>query len=150
MNIRKPKKQKPVKMPLPSEHDEQVVLFKMIALHAHKYPALKFAFAIPNGGHRHIKVAMKLKEEGVKAGALDIFVPIGKNVRAIVPLVLDNDHKIYGHHVAHGLFIEMKKKGNKPTPKQIEFIDYLRNAGYQCNICYSANDAMKVILEYLR
>lgn len=149
MNTAKPKKQKPVKMPLPSEHDEQVMLFKMMALHSNKYPALKFAFAIPNGGHRHVKVAMKLKEEGVKSGVLDIFIPIPTKKKCSEPLKVNGD-VFYGYNIRMGLFIEMKKKGNQPTPNQVEFITYLRSAGYQCNVCYNADEAMKVILEYLK
>lgn len=130
------KKVKAVKLPVRSEHDEQCALFKMIEWHIAKYPELRYAFAIPNGGHRHIKVATKMKAEGVKPGVPDIFIPIlGRT--AI---------NIYTHT---GLFIEMKKRGNKPMPNQIEYIEYLRSAGYQCNVCYTAEEAMKVILEYL-
>jgi hypothetical protein len=50
-----------MKPPARSEHDEQVALFKMIRLYSIKHPALKNAFAIPNGGQRHKAVAAKLK-----------------------------------------------------------------------------------------
>jgi hypothetical protein len=61
-----------MKPPTRSEHDEQVALFKMIRLYSIKHPALKNAFAIPNGGQRHKAVAAKLKAEGVSPGYPDI------------------------------------------------------------------------------
>lgn len=134
----KVKKEKAIKLPVRSEHDEQCALFKMIEWHIPKYPALRFAFAIPNGGHRHVTVAAKLKEEGVKRGVLDICVPI--------PYFSEMASQIR----KCGLFIEMKKKGNKPTQEQLTYIEYLRSAGYQCNVCYSADEAMNVILDYLK
>jgi hypothetical protein len=44
----------------------------MIKLYSIKHPALKNAFAIPNGGQRHKAVAAKLKAEGVSPGYPDI------------------------------------------------------------------------------
>jgi hypothetical protein len=80
----------------PSEHLEQVKLFNWRNLNLDKYPQLKNMFAIPNGGHRFIGVAKKLKSEGVQAGVLDVFLahPV-KNIQIIF--------KGYS-----GLFIEMK------------------------------------------
>ena len=75
------------------EHREQVALFKALKLQERTNPLFANVFAIPNGGHRHIKVAAKLKAEGVKAGIPDIFVAVPNSYSA-------------------GLFIEMKVKPN--------------------------------------
>ena len=91
-----------------SEHAEQTALFCWAALPEVRaeYPVLELMFAIPNGGERNKIVAGNLKAEGVKAGVLDIFLPVPSKGW-------------------HGLFIEMKvagikledagRKPNKPT-----------------------------------
>ena len=46
-----------------TEHEEQVMLFRWAALRRD----LDVMYAIPNGGHLDIRVAARLKQEGVKA-----------------------------------------------------------------------------------
>lgn len=54
------------------EHDAQVELFRD---HIEPYlVAGAVAFAIPNGGFRHKKIAEELRAEGVKAGVPDICI----------------------------------------------------------------------------
>jgi hypothetical protein len=48
-----------------------------------------------------------------------------------------------------GLYIEMKSPGEKPTPEQHEFIDYVRAQGYQVHVCYSWIEAAKIIISYM-
>lgn len=112
----------------PTEHAEQVALFQRIALD----PRTKSLpiFAIPNGGHRHMLTAVKLKAEGVKAGVPDIFCAVARGGR-------------------HGLFIEMKRKGNSTTPQQVVWLATLAEQGYECDVCYTAETAFSVLLEYL-
>lgn len=57
---------------LSSEHAEQVQLIKWAELNRQKWPMLQALFAIANGGHRHITVAMQMKAEGVKPGVPDL------------------------------------------------------------------------------
>jgi len=52
------------------EHKLQVAICKYLDLCGYEF------FAIPNGGLRNIKVAAKLKQEGVKAGVADLFVAL--------------------------------------------------------------------------
>ena len=59
-----------------SEHDEQVALFQWAGYQLGACPELALMFAIPNGGDRHPAVAGKLRDEGVKAGVPDIFLPV--------------------------------------------------------------------------
>ena len=87
-------------------------------------------YAIPNGGHRHIAVAAKMKKEGVKPGIPDIHMPI--------------PNKSF-----HGLYIEFKVHPNKCTASQKLMIDRLLNNGYQVAICYTLEDAIKITQEYL-
>jgi hypothetical protein len=61
-----------------SEHDEQCSLFDWARLQQNIYPELAYLYAIPNGGHRHRAVAAKLNAEGVKAGVLDLALPVAR------------------------------------------------------------------------
>lgn len=111
------------------ESKEQENLFKW----AKYYPAInKLMFAIPNGGSRHKLEAFNLKKQGIKAGVSDIFLA-----------------KSCGKY--HGLFIEMKrKKGGKLTKEQKIFIDLMRQEGFQAEVAKGADEAIKIITEYLK
>lgn len=87
-------------------------------------------FAIPNGGHRHKAVARKMKAEGVKAGVPDIFLPVSRGG--------------YG-----GLFVEMKYGRNKPSQKQLRWIDALAEQNFLAIVCYGFEDAKEQIIDYL-
>ena len=51
-----------------SEHEEQAAIFRWAEIMAKRAPELDLLFCIPNGGHRDIRVAARLKKEGVRAG----------------------------------------------------------------------------------
>ena len=91
----------------------------------------RLIFAIPNGGHRHITVAAKLKKEGVRPGVPDLFIP-----EPVGPY--------------NGLFIEMKIRPNKPTRSQIKMIGELQKRGYKCEVCYSFEDFKNVVNLYIK
>jgi hypothetical protein len=116
-----------------SEHDEQKALFdwaeSMIA--QGRIPELKNMFAIPNGGMRNKAVAVKLKQEGVKRGVLDIFLAMPSPAW-------------------NGLFIEMKDGDNVLSPDQREWKKRLEENGYRCEICRSWLAAARVLIDYLR
>ncbi len=115
-----------------SEHAHQVALFLWAAMPEQQkaYPALYLMFAIPNGGERNKIVAGNLKAEGVKAGVLDIFLPVSRGG-------------------FHGLFIEMKVKPNKPTTEQKEFQAAVELQGYATVVCYSWVEAAMSIERYM-
>ena len=122
-----------------SEHTEQAALFSWAKKMEGRHPQLKMMFAIPNGGLRNIRVAMKLKKEGVKAGIPDIFLA--------VPRHLPNPTKDV--FTLYGLFIEMKYGKNKPTEEQKQWLTDLEDEGYRAEVCYSFEEAKKVIEDYL-
>jgi hypothetical protein len=113
-----------------SEHDEQAALFEWAAWQSNITPELKMLYAIPNGGHRHKAVAAKMKAEGVKAGVLDIHLPVARNGFI-------------------GLWIEMKFANNKPSDKQSWWIENLRNQGHFVRVCWNSSEAQATIEEYL-
>lgn len=113
-----------------SEHDEQKALFQWAKWNEGRYPELKWLFAIPNGGYRHIATAVRLKASGVKKGVFDIMLPVARG----------------GYH---GLFIEMKVDKNKLTESQAEFQQFLIKQNYKASVCYSMEEAKDAIMRYL-
>lgn len=115
-----------------SEHAHQSALFCWAALPESQslYPELQWMFAIPNGGERNRIVAAKLKAEGVKAGVLDIMLPVSR----------------WGKH---GMFLEMKVEYNKPTKEQNAFAEAMQAQGYYCAVAYSWEEARTKLIAYL-
>jgi hypothetical protein len=116
-----------------SESAHQKALFCWAALpnQQRAYPELSLMFAIPNGGERNKIVAGNLKAEGVKAGVLDIFLPVARGG-------------------FHGLFVELKVDKNRMTPEQITFGAAVALQGYEVATCYSWFEAAQVIQRYLK
>ena len=97
---------------IPTEAQEQTTLFQWAGMMAGKWPELQLMFAIPNGGSRNPIEARHLKEQGVKPGIPDVFLPVARG----------------GYH---GLYIEMKRrKGWKISAAQVEVMDALAAQGY--------------------
>lgn len=114
-----------------SEHDEQVALFQWADMHSRRWPCLARMFAIPNGGKRAALTAVRLKAEGVKAGVPDVFLP----------------WPVGGWC---GLWIEMKYGSNKTTAEQRDWLAWLGINGYKTAVCWGAEEAQRVIEDYLR
>lgn len=130
---RRKKGQRKAKVKGPSEHEEQT---RLIA-YAAKYPKLASLFAIPNGGFRTKATAGKLKAEGVKSGVPDLFLPVASQPSADGPQY-------------HGMFIEMKIQGNRPTNNQVEWLQKLATNGYYCIVAYGAEAALERLLWYTK
>lgn len=112
------------------EHQEQAALFEWANTQFRRYPELALMYATPNGGHRHVLIAVKLKAEGVKAGVPDIFLPVPRRKY-------------------HGLYIELKVGRNRPTAKQKWWLEQLAKQGYAIAVCYGWEEARSVIEAYL-
>lgn len=107
----------------PSESEEQIGL--VIWFHA-KFPGV-LIYHIPNGGHRSISVAKKLKAEGVVPGIPDLHIP------------------------AWGLWVEMKRaKGGKLSEEQMAMYDHLTGIGQTVIVGRGARDASEKILHFVR
>lgn len=119
------------RLPIPSEHIEQMRLFTWAHYAQRIYPCLRTLYAIPNGGARHAAVAAKLKAEGVKPGVPDICLPVAR-----------------GSY--HGLYIELKRqRGTRPSPEQAFWLAGLAHAGYRAIWCRGWEAARDEILAYL-
>lgn len=113
------------------EHNIQSAFFRWVSSYEKTDERLKLIFAVPNGGHRSIKTAVALKQEGVRAGVPDVLFT-------------------YSNGIHTGLAIEFKRPKMKPTEKQKEFMDTLQKYGWQCVVCTDALDAIQIVKEYLK
>ena len=107
----------------PFESEEQIGFVRWFEI---TFPDVRM-FHIPNGGHRAMSVAKKMKAEGVKAGVPDLFIP------------------------AWRIWIEMKRtEGGKLLKEQENWAEYLRGCGYVVIIAKGARDASLQLLQVLR
>ena len=84
-------------------------------------------FHIPNGGHRAMTVAKKLKEEGVRSGVPDLYVPAWK------------------------LWIEMKRAtGGRLSADQKDWIAYLEGIGDRVIVAHGAKDASGQVIAFVQ
>lgn len=117
-------------MPAPLEEDEQIALFRWAEFARAKYPELKYLHHIPNGGKRTKVEAARFRAGGVKSGIPDICLPVPRGGW-------------------HGLYIELKRKGNTTTRNQDDWLAFLDSQGYRVAICYSWSSASEIIIKYL-
>lgn len=121
-----------------TEEQEQITLVQRASYHR---ICKDYLFAIPNGGKRHLVTAMKLKKQGVKPGIPDLFLA-------------------YPTNKFHGLFIELKRRAQTKaeggsrskgslTVDQMIMIKQLNHVGYMATVAYGADEAWKIITEYL-
>lgn len=111
---------------LDSEHDLQC---RAIEWFRNEYPNL-LLFAIPNGGHRHVSVAKKLKREGTVSGVWDLFLAAPKQNMG-------------------GCWIETKFKYNKLTDNQKKFREKLRKS-YHFFVYYNMSEFKQNVENYLK
>ena len=113
-----------------SEHIEAVRLIQWRDHNARIIPELRLLFAIPNGGKRNIRVAQKLKAEGVRAGVSDYLLPVARQG-------------------FHGLFLELKRIGGRATKEQKDWAPDMSKQGYMAIFCEGADVAKAAVLDYL-
>jgi len=139
----KPLKRKSAAIKPPTEYEEQVELFAWADRMVFELPELDLLFATINGakmpygknksGQRFSKEAVRQKKAGLKNGIPDLIL-----------LVARRDY--------HGLLIELKrakKSLSVVSDEQKQWIEKLTARGYLAVICYGAEEAKKVILNYL-
>ena len=121
-----------------TELQEQISLIKQARMH----PICRtYLLAFSNGGKRSKITGAHMKMSGQVKGTPDLFLayPSGK---------------------FHGLFIELKRPASKIpghksrskgelTAEQMIMIKYLNDAGYKATVAYGAEQAWKIITEYL-
>ena len=117
---------------IPTEAQEQAALMQWLAYAEMYHPELRLLHHIPNGGGRNPIEAKHLKEQGVKPGIPDLFLPCARGG-------------------FHGLYIEMKRrKGGRVSVDQQRMILALRAQGYRVEVCRGWEEARDTICAYLR
>ena len=122
---------KPRRKPRQTEHAMQCAVIQACRYLEREHPEVKYLFSVPNGGHRHIAVAAKLKASGVKSGVPDLFLPLPISGRSA------------------GLWIEMKAPGGTVTQNQDDYLRFLSEVGFLTKVCYSSQAAVDEIRGYL-
>ena len=117
-------------MKFKDEHAEQAALFSWADFARGRYTELVLMFAIPNGGHRHKAVAVRMKAEGVKPGVPDICLPVPRGPW-------------------HGLYIELKTEAGSVSREQRHWLALLSRQGYLAEVCRGWKQAQAVIEDYL-
>lgn len=113
------------------EHEQQALLIEWAVENEAKHPELRWLFAVPNWiGVRTAKQGARLKAQGRKPGVPDLLLPCSRGDRG-------------------GLAIELKIAPNRPTKEQKEWLNHLRDDGWFVWVAYSAEEAKRVILDYL-
>lgn len=112
-----------------SEHDLQTACVNWFRMQYREYAHL--LIAIPNGGQRDVRVARKLKAEGVVAGVPDLFLAVARGQ-------------------SHGLWIEMKNgKAGRVSEHQHYMIDALARQGYKGVVCRTFDEFRDKVQNYL-
>ncbi len=98
----------------------------------HKYPELELLYHIPNEGKRSKSNGAALRRQGLKKGVPDLCLPVARGG-------------------FHGLYIEMKRVGEKPTDNQKRWLQLLKQQGYCTTVCDEGwEQAVKVIEDYMK
>lgn len=107
---------------VPYESDEQIAFVRWFRI---TNPDV-LIFAIPNGGTRQKREAMKMKNEGVTPGIPDLMIPEWR------------------------LFIEMKRQiGGTVSPEQKQIMAELTRVGYTCTVCKGYRAAVDYINQFV-
>lgn len=105
-----------------SEHDEQCLFVQWMEL---QHPFVWF-YAVPNGGYRPKRTAVKLKREGVKKGVPDIHIPDWR------------------------CWVEMKTEcGGRLSQDQKDWKEHLEGNGDTVIVANGFTDAKVKIIEFL-
>jgi hypothetical protein len=125
-------------VPNSKESQEAKVLVKLAQYHKISFNGKNvslsdFLIHIPNGGMRNPLEARNLQLQGVKAGVSDYLLAIPS-----------------AHY--HGAWIELKRAEKRATvtAEQITWIYRMRDAGYFADVAYGADEAFKLIINYLQ
>lgn len=112
------------------EDAEQMALIEWCEHMSGKHPELSLIYHIPNEGKRSIAYAVRMKKMGLRSGVPDLCLPVARGKW-------------------HGMYIEMKADGGKPTIEQSAWQCKLTTQGYLYVVAWSFEYARDAILAYL-
>ncbi len=114
-----------------TEDEAQAAVFQWAEYAIAAYPCLKLLHHIPNEGKRSASYGARLKRLGMKRGVSDICLPVARG----------------GYH---GLYIELKVAGGKPTSEQKDFLRSVNIEGFLGVLCYGSREAITLIERYVK
>ncbi len=127
----KKKKKRQSNPKVPYEDVEQKKVFDWSALNEKRYPDLELLNGSLNGFRLTPSLRLKAKQQGLKKGYPDIFLPVRNGEFS-------------------GLFIELKRiKGGSVSLEQKEFLKRLNEQGFRAVVCKGHKAAIEVIENYL-
>lgn len=135
----KRKRTKYVGVVVPTEHNEQKSLFQRLEFMMRDNPRLGMAYAIPNGTRTTIRVAKKMKAEGVKSGMPDIHYPVARN--GYLSLYIEMKARPYKN--TEGKVVSQKLSGNQKRCKAA-----LEREGHLVLMAEGWEEALGIILTY--
>lgn len=113
---------------VPLEHVEQCEVIRWFNKKFDNGSAI--IYAIPNGGHRDIKTAVSLRDEGVMPGVADLKIEFESG---------------------EDIYLEMKRiKGSTHGEHQVVFQKWQENRGKKYILAFGAEDAKNKIIEWLK
>jgi len=128
-----------VKLPIPTEFEEQVAVIEWSRMMARFDFRLYLLHGDSSGVRVPIGCAVKMKKAGEIKGWPDLFLA--------APVISWNGDEQVEYH---GLFIELKRrKQGKVSSEQLVIHDLLRKQGYRVEVCHGSGEAIKVIKDYL-
>jgi hypothetical protein len=126
-----------MRLPVPTEREEQKALFAWAAQMAPVYPDLAWLFHIPNSGgysgtfKQNVARVAGMTAQGVKTGVPDICLPIARKG-------------------FHGLYGEMKRRrGSRFPPEQRKWCERLIAEGYLVRVWPGWDAARADLCHYL-
>lgn len=126
------KKNKPMESVLHrSEYQEQCAIFEWSKMNEGLYPCLELLFGSMMGVYLPVKILAKLKRAGMKKGKPDINLPVPRGG-------------------FHGLWIELKIKGNDTTTEQVKTLKHLAAEGNAAYKCVGAAATIRIIEAYVK
>ena len=138
---------RPRRSATPTESAEQCAVLQWWAAYCRsKGMDERLLFSVPNGSalagdarRRAIQMA-RLKREGLRPGVPDLMLARPKY--SGLPGASTG--------LFAGLFVEMKRRGGKPSKHQVEYADLLRRSGYNVVIsCGGFEEATRAIRAYI-
>lgn len=120
-----------------SEHSEQALVIAWALRHEDMWPPLRWLHSslngifIPASSKTRAKIINHMKQEGMKRGIPDLFLPCARRGKV-------------------GLYIEMKRNdGGVISQEQKDFLAYAEAENYHAVVCYGYEEAVEVLEWYL-
>ena len=119
------------KKPVASEAQEQASVIEWWRFACRKYGVTEVALLhVANEGTGSVVRGRLQKRQGVRAGVADLFLSVPRGSFS-------------------GLWIEMKRMGGRVRPEQREFLEKMRDLGYDGVVCHGAEEAIEKIHAYM-